>query len=75
MYGSWGIWGAVFNLIFTILIIVGIVLLIYWIVSQFTRSEQITTKSKSLEILRERYAKGEISKEEFESMKKDLEKL
>ena len=28
--------------------------------------------SKAMEILKERYARGEISREEFESMKKDL---
>lgn len=31
------------------------------------------TKDESLKILKLRYAKGEISKEEFEQMKKDLE--
>jgi len=51
--------------------------LIIWAVSAGTRrsgeSDTTTTsKDSALEILKRRYARGEINKEEFEARKKDL---
>lgn len=76
-YGFMGWFGGIFTLVVWILIIVGLVLLIRWLV-QTTRSEPGATAgtgaaaSRALEILRERYARGEIDKAEFEEKKKDL---
>jgi putative membrane protein len=72
-FGSWGIIGMILNLLFTLLIIGGVILLFYWLVKQFVPGEtQFPSTTKALEILKERYAKGEITKKEFERMKKDL---
>ncbi len=69
MDGFGGMW---FGWIFWIVILVVVI----WVVMQFTNrnknSKQIS-KQSPLDILKNRYAKGEISKEEFERMKKDLE--
>lgn len=51
------------------LIIVGIILLVKWLSDQ---KSQTRTEDSALEILKKRYASGEISKEEFEEKKKDL---
>lgn len=51
------------------LIIVGIVLLVKWISGQKSQSK---SEDSALEILKKRYASGEITKKEFEERKKDL---
>ena len=61
-----------FMWLFWILIIVGIVFLVNWIIRQ-SRFSKTGDSENPLEILKKRYAKGEIEKEEFEKMKKDLE--
>lgn len=57
-----------------IIIPIAIGLLIYFFVqSQKTKGQTPTQNESHLDILKKRYAKGEISKEEYERMKKDLE--
>jgi putative membrane protein len=67
----WGVWGAGMMLmmfVFWGVVIVGIVLGIRWLVSQGRPSSSDT----ALEILRQRYARGEIDKQEFDAKKPDL---
>lgn len=72
MWGFWGGWGIgmmLFMLLFWGLVIVAVVLGIRWLVNQGKE----TRSDSALEILRQRYARGEINKEEFEARKKDLQ--
>ncbi len=76
MMGKWGMgwFGMIFMIIFWILIIVGVIFLIKWLL-QTTSSKgrsNFEESSKAISILKERYAKGEITREEFEAVKKDL---
>jgi len=69
-YGMMGYGGGFFGLLFWILIIVIAYLLIKWLVEQNkTRGGE---EKSALDIAKERYAKGEITEEEFEEMKKRL---
>lgn len=67
-WGAWGLGMMLMMLLFWVLVIVGLVVGIRWLFSQ--RKEP--RSDSALEILRQRYARGEINKEEFEAKKKDL---
>jgi putative membrane protein len=79
MYGYGGIW-IIVGLIVLALFVALIVALIFVAVSASrSRSQGMPSAPKSaarpddpLEILRQRYARGEITREEYQSMREDL---
>lgn len=67
----WGGFESIFMIIFWVLIIAGIIYFIKWSFDQ-PRGSSSQRGNTPLEILKERYAKGEINKQEFDEKKKDL---
>jgi putative membrane protein len=68
MWGAWGLGMMLMMLVFWGVVIAGIVLAIRWLPSAGGGSRP----DRALEILRERYARGEINKDEFEAKQRDL---
>ena len=76
-YLGWGL-GWLFSLIFWIVLIVLIVWAVKWVLHGSENHHGMSQgwgsprEDSALTIIKERYAKGEIGKEEFEAKKKDL---
>ena len=70
--GTGWVWFSLMHIVWWLLIIVGIVALIRWGLGSNMPSGRRTEEGRALEILRERYACGEIGKEEFEERKRVL---
>lgn len=68
---SLGIGFIILGFLFMVAFIVGIVLLIIWLVRQ-SSSQSVTTSHSAADILKERYAKGEIDKAEFDERMKGI---
>ena len=68
MWGAWGVGMMLMMLLFWGLVIVGLVFGIRWLVAEGRESRSDTV----LDILRQRYARGGMSKEELDAMKRDL---
>ena len=78
-FGTFGWIGLIINLVLTVGIIVGIVLLVVWAVRRLSSSGQGHSLASSSpqgqtprEILQIRYARGEITREEYQQMLSDL---
>lgn len=69
--GGWMLMGGLFMILFW----AAIILLIIWLYNQIKGPEKITAEiDTAMNLLKKRYASGEIDKKEFAEMKKDLEK-
>lgn len=72
-YGHSGWWmGGMwfFPLLFWILVIAGVVFILRWMRE---RGQEAAPHESALDVLKKRYAKGEIDRDTFEQMKKDIE--
>lgn len=68
--GEFGMFGGIFMILWWVFIIAVIVALVKWIIyHNFTDSFQ---DKSALDILKKRYAQGEIDRKEFEEKRKDL---
>ena len=72
VWGAWGLGGMavmlLMMLVFWGLVIAALIAGIRWLI----RQGSVSRPDAALEILRQRYARGEINKDEFEAKRRDL---
>lgn len=67
-------WWMVFGGILWVMFWVGVIALVVWAIRSLVGhgSKSSSQRRDALDIARERYARGEITKEQFDQIKKDL---
>ncbi len=70
MMWGYGGWGALWMLLFW----AGVVVLIVWAVRRSGSSSTPDRSHRAMEILEERYARGEIDRDEFQTRRAELER-
>jgi putative membrane protein len=75
MMGAWGAaanpWWGIAMMVFWAAIIAGVVLLVVWGVRQLGSGGSVSREP--LDILKERYARGELTREQYEQMRRVLQ--
>jgi len=71
-WGGMGLFGGLIGLIVNLAILVGIVILVVWAVRRFTSSNSSLGGQTPKEILQSRYARGEITRDQYQQMLSDL---
>ena len=61
----------IINLLIMVFLLAGFVALCIWFFTRLTRNDS-SKRQTPIEIASERYARGEINKEQFEQIRKDL---
>ncbi len=77
-FGGFGWVGMIIGLMLTVAVIVGVVVLIVWAVRRVSNNPvrsgmQPTANPSAREIAQARYAKGEINRDEYQSIISDLD--
>lgn len=67
----WGVFSFLLGLLLIFLFVVVVVAAVKWLWEQQTPFD-IGTKESALDILKKRYVRGEIAKEEFERLKREI---
>lgn len=72
-YGGWGwmVGGGIMMLVFWAIVIIGIVALVRFL-SDRSSATRLRETEAPIEILRRRYAAGDITKDQFEEMKRKV---
>ena len=73
MMGYWGGFCWLWMALWWVLIIAGIVALVRWLSVRRTEDEKPAANT-ALDLLKERYARGELDHDAYEKMRRDLER-
>lgn len=71
-FGGMGLFGGWIGVLFNLAIIIGIVILVVWAVKRFTSGSGSSGSQTPREILQARYARGEITRDQYQQILLDL---
>ena len=72
MMGGWGYGWGVAHMIIWVVILIAIIIGIMWLVRSLSANRELPRRGAGLALLEERYARGEINRDEYLEKKRDL---